>query len=142
MNSSALNRIRRYRLLLVGLVCAALLWVLESAVMVLVFGSGTFVGHLLRPDGHEAWMRGFAMCIVIAFGGYAQVEGDRARRAAQTLHDAEERASVEEALRLSEERFRSIFEESPVAIEAPAFRAREIWLCGSNTTFAPPARAT
>src|SRR5947208_8844477 len=31
--------------------------------------------------------------------------------------------------------------QSPVAAEAPLFRAREIWLSGSKTTMAPAARA-
>ncbi len=58
------------RIILVGIGIAALYWVLESVVMVLIFNEGNFVEQMFAPSAHEIWMRSVGIGTIFAFGLY------------------------------------------------------------------------
>ncbi len=53
--------------ILIGIVFVALYWIIESAMMVVVFHNASYTGELFSPDIHEIWMRGTASSIIFAF---------------------------------------------------------------------------
>lgn len=58
--------------ILVGLVFAALFWVFESIVDVVLFNKGTLFSQLFTPDLYQIWMRVLVICTIIMFGVYTK----------------------------------------------------------------------
>jgi diguanylate cyclase (GGDEF)-like protein/PAS domain S-box-containing protein len=86
------------RVVVVGLWFAAVFWIFQSIVDVVLFQEGSLVEQMLTPGLHDIWMRTLVICTLITFGVYAQ-------------SIIAERRRVEEALSQSEERYRTILEE-------------------------------
>ena len=82
---------------------AALYWFIESLVMTFVFHQGSLIKQMFAPGSHEVWMRLTGVAIIFAFGLLWLIS--RARN-----------ARAEEALRQSKERYRSLFEDSPISL--------------------------
>jgi signal transduction histidine kinase len=82
---------------------AVLYWFIESLVMTFVFHQGSLIKQIFAPGSHEVWMRLTGVAIIFAFGLFWQIS--RARN-----------ARAEEALRQSKERYRSLFEDSPISL--------------------------
>ena len=80
--------------ILVGIGLGALYWILESAIHAFIFHRGNLVGQILTSDPNELWMRSVAVCIIIAFGGYAQFVTTKLRQ------EITERERAEEATKL------------------------------------------
>ena len=69
-NTGHRSMARKVILLAIGF--AALFWILESLVHVLVFRDGTLIEQILAPASHQIWMRSVGAFIIIVFGVYAQ----------------------------------------------------------------------
>ncbi len=67
----------------IGIGVAALLWILESLIHVVMFQEGDFVQQLFSPDPHELWMRLLTLVLILIFSIYAQNIINRRRRAEQ-----------------------------------------------------------
>ena len=87
----------RDHLLLLAIVLAALSWVAEAAIDVLVSGEGNLGQRIVRPGAHDLCVRLLLAAVCVAFGVYARSIVARAKR-------------TEERLRESEERFRQLSE--------------------------------
>lgn len=75
----------RVTLIVIGLI--TLFWILESAVMSLVFNSGTFWQQMFSPAPHEIWMRSMAVVTFIIFGVYTQSALTKRRRLTHGLNE-------------------------------------------------------
>jgi PAS domain-containing protein len=82
---------------------AALYWLFVSLLMTFIFHQGSLVKQMFAPDSHEVWMRLTAVAIIFTFGFFWQINRDRNARA-------------EDALKQSKERYRSLFEDSPISL--------------------------
>ncbi|MCK4330967.1 MAG: GGDEF domain-containing protein [Dehalococcoidia bacterium] len=60
------------KVILVALGFAAVFWVFQSVVDVVLFQEGSLVEQLLTPGLHDIWMRTLVICTLIMFGVYAQ----------------------------------------------------------------------
>jgi len=78
----------KYRVILAGIGLAALLWILESLIHVVVFQEGDFVRQLFSPNPFEFWMRTLTVAFIIIFSIYAQKIINRRRRAEEALNGA------------------------------------------------------
>lgn len=76
---------KRYRFILIALAVAALAWLVETALHVLVFKSGGFLNELIPPNSNEVWMRAAISSLIIAFGIYIQVAFNRQRQQFEQL---------------------------------------------------------
>jgi len=91
------RHVRMGKIIWIGIGLGALYWILESAIRVVVFHEGDFVGQILTPGAHEVWMRLLAVCILIVFGAYVQFAIAGRKRAEEGLRESER----EKALMLS-----------------------------------------
>ncbi len=80
--------------LLVGILCGAFYWILESMVHVFLFHKGTLMKQIFTPDSHEIWMRLIVISSIIIFGGYAQFIINRRRQMERELRKAKEEADT------------------------------------------------
>ncbi|MEW6671007.1 MAG: PAS domain S-box protein [Thermodesulfobacteriota bacterium] len=87
------------KLLWIGILFCCLYWFLESALHVFIFKDGDFVSQIFINNPHELWKRVLVGAIIIAFGFYAQQKFN-------------ERKQAEEAIRTSEAKYRTIFEDA------------------------------
>ncbi|HET7478668.1 MAG TPA: PAS domain S-box protein [Rubrobacteraceae bacterium] len=78
------------RLLWLGLIVAALYWIIESATDTLVHDE-TFTERLWPRDPNELWMRFTVVALIVAFSGYAQFFINRQKRIGRSLRDSESR---------------------------------------------------
>ncbi len=85
--------------ILVGIGIAILYWILESFIHVLFFGGSRFAEELITPDVHEIWKRILVISLLILFGIFAQQYFNLRRRS-------------EKALKESERKYRTIFEQA------------------------------
>jgi len=83
----------------VGLLLGIMFWPLESSIHVLVFEEGTFVSQLFTLDPHELWKRVLILALMTLFGTYAQ-------------HGINVRRRSEQAVRVSEKKYRTLIEEA------------------------------
>lgn len=91
------NKLRRgaaANLHLSAIVVAALFWILDSAVDVYVFGSGTFQESLLVPGLVELWMRSLVVALLVGFGFFAQRVVARIKRAEEAVRQAQKMEAV------------------------------------------------
>lgn len=84
-------------MVLVGIGLAASYWVLESIFNIFARGGVNFFNELLGPDINVIWPRIIVFCLFIFFGSHVQF----------TINN---RKKAEEALRVSEEKYRTILE--------------------------------
>jgi PAS domain S-box-containing protein len=105
-------------ILITGIAIACIYWVLESFMFFFLDPKANFIQHLLGPDMFETWTRILVLCLFAIFGSHIQYTVNQEREAA-------------EALRLSEEKHRSILEN----IEEGYF---ETDLLGNITFLSPP----
>ena len=73
------------KLAIVGLAFAAIFWIFESIVDVILFGKGSFIGQLLTPGLYEIWMRTLVICTLIMFGVFTRSIIAERRRAEYEL---------------------------------------------------------
>ncbi len=99
-NKSNEDKIIWKKMLQIGIGLGALLWIIQSAVNVYIFGRGSLLEEIFTLNRHEVWMRSLALSILIMFSIYAQGVVSRRKKA-------------EKALRESEEKFRNLAEQSP-----------------------------
>ena len=59
-------------IILVGLCFAAIFWVFEAIVDVVLFDRGTLFSQLFTPDLYQIWMRVLVICTLIMFGVYTR----------------------------------------------------------------------
>jgi len=85
------DKIRKKKIILIAIGFAVLYWILDSAIMVLVFHMGNFVEQMFRPDLHHILMISVAMGIIIAFGVYAQFTITERKQGEEKVREAEER---------------------------------------------------
>ncbi|NQU08710.1 MAG: PAS domain S-box protein, partial [Candidatus Abyssubacteria bacterium] len=64
-------------------------WILESAIHAFAFGDGNLAKQIFAPSISEAWMRLLVICILAAFGFYAQSTIDRRRQSKQPVEMGE-----------------------------------------------------
>jgi PAS domain S-box-containing protein len=64
----------------VGIVFIVLYWLIESAVHSYFFDRGSFLSHVIYPDGHELWMRLIVVALLIIFSLYGQQAINNRRR--------------------------------------------------------------
>ncbi len=83
----------------VGIGAAFIYWILESFLHVLFFGGSRFIEELITPDVHEIWKRILVISLLIAFGIFAQQYFILRKRS-------------ENALKESEKKYRTIFEQA------------------------------
>ncbi len=83
----------------VGIGIAILYWILESFIHVLFFGGSRFAEELFTPNIHEIWKRILVISLLIFFGVFAQQYFILRRRS-------------ENALKESEKKYRTIFEQA------------------------------
>lgn len=63
---------KRYVLLLLGLLLGVLIWPLDAFMHAFVFHRGGFAENLFTSDGDQLWMRTLTSCVFFAFGWVAQ----------------------------------------------------------------------
>ena len=79
---------------MVGLCSAAVFWIFQSIVDVVLFHEGSLVEQILTPGLHDIWMRTLVICTLIMFGVYAQSiiaerrQAEEARRQSTELAQA------------------------------------------------------
>jgi putative nucleotidyltransferase with HDIG domain len=56
------------KLIVAGLVFAAVFWIFQSIVDVVLFHKGNFIEQMLTPSLHEIWLRTLVICTLIMFG--------------------------------------------------------------------------
>jgi PAS domain S-box-containing protein len=84
-------------MVLIGIGLAASYWVLESILNIFTSRNVNFFNQLLGPDINEIWPRIIVFCLFIFFGSHVQF----------TINN---RKKAEEALKESEEKYRTILE--------------------------------
>jgi PAS domain-containing protein len=72
------------RLIITGLICAALYWILEAARDVFIFKKGTLLGQLLSPDVAGLSVRLLAVSVIVLFSIYVQNMINERRLAEET----------------------------------------------------------
>jgi len=77
-----------------GMALAALFWVLDAAVDVWVFRSGSFIECLLTPGPVELWMRVVVVILLVGLGFFAQGAISRIERAERALRQAQKMEAV------------------------------------------------
>jgi len=82
------------RIVWVSIGLALLFWFLEASMHVFVFHGGSLIGQLFHPALHELWMRSLVVCLIIAFGAYAQILINRNLRAEKIIREREENLAV------------------------------------------------
>jgi len=82
-----------------GIGIAAFYWVLESFIHVIFFSGGRFMEELITPDVHGIWKRILVVSLLILFGVFAQQYLNLRQRS-------------ENALKESEKKYRTIFEQA------------------------------
>jgi len=60
------------KLIVAGLVFAAVFWIFQSIVDVVVFHEGSLVEQILTPGLRDVWLRTLVICTLIMFGVYAR----------------------------------------------------------------------
>lgn len=100
----------------VGIPFGLAFWVFESFFHVYVLGDGTLEQQLFRPELHELWMRLLVLISLTAFAVYAASLFRAQSRIEEVSEEASELRKAQEALAVSEEQFRKVFEQSPVGI--------------------------
>jgi PAS domain S-box-containing protein len=120
-STGAFMTLQDYKIILIGIGFAFLLWILESAIHVIFLGEGTFIQQLVSPDSHELWMRTLTFAIIILFSIYAQILFNREKDAENELekhrdHLQELVTERTSELKENEARFKAIFEGSNDAI--------------------------
>jgi PAS domain S-box-containing protein len=88
-----------YTYIWVGILFGLLFWPLESVIHVLVFTEDSFISQLLTLDPHELWKRILIFALLSLFGAYAQ-------------HGINVRRRSEQAVRVSEKKYRTLIEEA------------------------------
>lgn len=76
------------RVVLIGLGFAALFWVLESVIHVVIFYQGSFFEQMFRPHSHEIWMRLVVAGLFVALSICAQAIINSRRRAEEAIRRA------------------------------------------------------
>ncbi len=94
---------RTWQIILLGFGASLLFWLVESFVLVYVFGEGTLLNQILRPSHHDIWQRSLVFIFVVGFALYAHSLLNKYRQTAV-------------ALQASEEKYRNLVEFSPDAI--------------------------
>lgn len=61
-----------HSVVLVGLAFAAIFWVFEAVVDVVLFNKGTLLDQLIAPDLYQIWMRVLVICTLVMFGVYTR----------------------------------------------------------------------
>ena len=84
-------------MVLIGMGLAASYWVLESLLNIFTTHEVSFIKQLLGPDINEIWPRLIVFCLFLIFGSHVQF----------TINN---RKKAEEALKISEEKYRTILE--------------------------------
>ncbi len=118
MKTKAKNERTFNSILIAGIGIACFYWVCESFMFFFMDPEANFIQHLLGPDMFETWTRLLVLCLFAIFGSHIQYTVNKERAA-------------DEALRLSEEKHRSILEN----IEEGYF---ETDLLGNITFLNPP----
>ena len=99
------------RLLWIGILFCLFYWLLESALHVFIFKDGGFMSQLFINNPHELWKRLLIGTMIIAFSFFAQQK-------------VNERKQAEEAIRVSEKKYRTIFEDALNPIFCSAKKVR------------------
>ena len=103
MIDSNMKNIFKYRvsvadsMVLIGMGLAASYWVLESLLNIFTTHEVSFLKQLMGPDINEIWPRLIVFCLFLFFGSHVQF----------TINN---RKKAEEALKISEEKYRTILE--------------------------------
>jgi len=80
------NRLRRYKLVLLGGFMGACFYVTDALIHVYVFGDSILVDQLVHPEPLEWWMRLSMISICLGFSIYAQFMLHRAQAATRHAH--------------------------------------------------------
>jgi hypothetical protein len=111
-----------HRFLWIGLGVAAIYWMAEAAIDTWVFGLQTgWVDDLVPDTGHEWWMRGLAVLLIVALGAHT----DRERRA--ILKAAEEHRVVVQS-KLDDALTRVLDDFLPICSHCKAIRRGDEWV--------------
>lgn len=98
MNNFLRNRVSvADSMVLIGMGLAASYWVLESLLNIFTTHEVSFLKQLLGPDINQIWPRLIVFCLFLFFGSHVQF----------TINN---RKKAEEALKISEEKYRTILE--------------------------------
>lgn len=71
--------------IVVAIGCAALVWITESILHVLVFNGTTLSRQLFFPEQHELWMRLLVIMVIMLFGGYIQFTTNKRKQKEEAI---------------------------------------------------------
>ena len=81
---------QKKKLLLIGCWLGIGFWILESAIMALIFHEGEFLTQLLAPDIHEVWQRILVLVFIFGFAFHADFLLAKRKRAYDALRESED----------------------------------------------------
>ena len=82
------------KMILLGFGLAVFFWIVESVMAAFAFHQGSLVSQILSSEPHQLWMYALVLCILIVFGGYAQVIIRQRKQVEQALRDSEAKYSA------------------------------------------------
>jgi PAS domain S-box-containing protein len=101
-NSTIANALKTNRVILVGVLLGLLYWIMDAAILVIIFNQDDLATQLLRPELQIIWRRGIVIILLFVLSVYAQA--------------FIKRRDKEEVLGDEEQRYRQLVELSPDAI--------------------------
>jgi len=101
-NSTIANALKTNRVILVGVLLGVLYWILDAAILVIIFNQDNLATQLLRPERQIIWRRGIVIILLFVLSVYVQT--------------FIKRRDKEDVLGDEEQRYRQLVELSPDAI--------------------------
>ena len=101
-NNTIANALKTNRVILVGVLLGVLYWILDAAILVIIFNQDNLATQLLRPELQIIWRRGIVIILLFVLSVYVQA--------------FIKRRDKEEVLGDEEQRYRQLVELSPDAI--------------------------
>jgi PAS domain S-box-containing protein len=82
------------KMILLGFGLAVMFWIIQSFMAAFAFHKGSFLSQILSVEPSKLWMYSLVLCILVIFGGYAQVIIRQRKRVEAALRDSETKYST------------------------------------------------